>query len=184
MQSRGGWGGSAHYPDPTAQSALLAAPRPQTAGAHGGAPSGPSQPASASQICSKNAKFLLFSVVVESCALERGERGGGASIGCADVSHGQGPLRSPCPCPMAEVLTDSIGGGPSLAGQGLACSARHFRTLPVTPVVTRVWLSQTADSFPQPHGPAQTSVFALREDLFRRARTTHWAKGRPTGTRR
>ena len=77
-------------------------------------PASPARPA-------KNAKFLLFSVVVESCALERGERGGGASIACGDVSHGR-PSR---PCPMAEVLTDSIGGHPrpDLARSNVLCEA-------------------------------------------------------------
>ena len=97
-----------------------------------------------------------------------------SSIRCANVSHVRGPLRSPRPCPLAEVLTDSMGVDLHVTWEGLACSARHFRILPDTPVVTRVWLSQTADSFSHPHDAARTSVLALREDLFRRARTTHW----------
>ena len=117
----GGWGGSAHYPDPTAQSAQRprapSSPRPPSRRG-----TVPGRPASLShQNLPKNAKFLLFSVVVESCALERGERGGGASIACGDVSHGR-PSR---PCPMAEVLTDSIGGHPRpvLARSNVLCEA-------------------------------------------------------------
>ena len=117
----GGWGGSAHYPDPTAQSV-----RPEYAErrlpARAGPPPPGAQPASSAlPDLPKNAKFLLFSVVVESCALERGERGGGASIACGDVSHGR-PSR---PCPMAEVLTDSIGGHPrpDLARSNVLCEA-------------------------------------------------------------
>jgi len=95
-------------------------------------------------------------------------------IGCADVSHGRCPLRFHRPCPKAEVLTDSRGwiSTCSIHGQlALRGSSGPYRSLQSS---GRVWLSQTASSFPQPHGPAQTSVFALREDLFRRARTTHW----------
>ena len=117
----GGWGGSAHYPDPTAQSAPACVAR--ACGLRRGRPGRlrQLQPASALPDLPKNAKFLLFSVVVESCALERGERGGGASIACGDVSHGR-PSR---PCPMAEVLTDSIGGHPRpvLARSNVLCEA-------------------------------------------------------------
>ena len=66
-----------------------------------GAPSGARQQAISAKI-TKNAKFCnfcFFAVVVERCALERGERGGVSSIRCANVSHGRGPLRSPRPCP-------------------------------------------------------------------------------------
>ena len=60
--------------------------------------------------------------------------------------------------------------------EGLACSARHFRILPDTPVVTRVWLSQTADSFSHPHDAARTSVLALREDSPDRVASPHCRK--------
>ena len=43
--------------------------------------------------------------------------------------------RSPRPCPKAEVLTDGLRVKPTKFSEGLMCSARHFRTLPVTPVV-------------------------------------------------
>ena len=55
-----------------------------------------------------------------------------------------GPVRAQ----QAEVLTDRLGVTGSLepAG-GFSGPAVLFRTLPVTPVATRVWLSQTAGSF-------------------------------------
>ena len=72
-------------------------------------PGTPSRPASASKICAKMPNFLFFSVVAESCALARGLRGGVSAIRCANVAHVQPPLRSACPCPKAEVLTDGFG---------------------------------------------------------------------------
>ena len=99
-----------------------------------------------------------------------------SSIRCANVSHVRGPLRSPRPCPLAEVLTDSMGVDLHVTWEGLACSARHFRILPDTPVVTRVWLSQTADSFSHPHDAARTSVLALREDSPDRVASPHCRK--------
>ena len=69
----------------------------------------PARPASASKICAKMPNFLFFSVVAESCALARGLRGGVSAIRCANVAHVQPPLRSACPCPKAEVLTDGFG---------------------------------------------------------------------------
>ena len=108
----GGWGGSAHYPDPTAQSApdLSREPppprpaRPRRRRPRPGGSPGPFRSLSPaiSAKSTKNAKFCnfcFFAVVVERCALERGERGGVSSIRCANVSHGRGPLRSPRPCP-------------------------------------------------------------------------------------
>ena len=169
----GGWGGSAHYPDPTAQSAPVPPPRRARS-------PGPAQPAC--QTC-ENAKFLLFAAKFAAALYEVGEVGV-SEIRCANVSHGRGPLRSPRPCPEAEVLTDGSGVISKTTWEGLACSARHFRTLPVTPVVSHVWLSQTASSFSQPHGPARTSVLALREDLFRRERAPHSAVRPADGSRR
>lgn len=67
------------------------------------------QPASASEILPKNAKFLLFSVVVESWRSRGGARWG-AAIRCANVSHVRSALRFARPCPFAEVLTDGFRG--------------------------------------------------------------------------
>ena len=61
----GGWGGSAHYPDPTAQSARAPPREPSTPGRHLRTP-----PDSQNlQIQRKNSFF--FSVVVESCCCAR-----------------------------------------------------------------------------------------------------------------
>ena len=90
-----------------------------------GAPD-PGQPASPAGPDRQNrANFLPFSVVACSCALERGEARWGASIACGDVSHGRGPLRSPRPCPLAEVLTDGQRGDAhqALVGSSLLCEA-------------------------------------------------------------
>ena len=62
-------------------------------------------------------------------------------------TSGAAPL-GPVRAQQAEVLTDRLGVAGSLdpAG-GFSGPAVLFRTLPVTPVATRVWLSQTAGSF-------------------------------------
>ena len=101
----GGWGGSAHYPDPTAQSARRCS-RETAATAH--AATAARQPPSGQNL-PKNAKLFLFSAVVESCALARGEQREVSSIRCANVSHCRPALRSARQCPGAEVLTDSRG---------------------------------------------------------------------------
>ena len=55
-----------------------------------------------------------------------------------------GPVRAQ----QAEVLTDRLGVSGSLElGGGFSGPAVPFRTLPVTPGATRVWLSQTAGTF-------------------------------------
>ena len=94
----GGWGGSAHYPDPTAQSAEAAEQPPPTRARHAGAAAGPPQPASASPNLPKSSTFLLFSVVVESWRSRRFERGRGATIAarCAPRPVGA-PLRPAVP---------------------------------------------------------------------------------------
>ena len=56
----GGWGGSAHYPDPTAQSAPAHASEVVVRRVDRRGRSGPPQPASALQKPPKNAKFLFF----------------------------------------------------------------------------------------------------------------------------
>ena len=94
----GGWGGSAHYPDPTAQSAEAAEQPPPTRARHAGGAAGPPQPASASPNLPKSSTFLLFSVVVESWRSRRFERGRGATIAarCAPRPVGA-PLRPAVP---------------------------------------------------------------------------------------
>ena len=62
-------------------------------------------------------------------------------------TSGAAPL-GPVRAQQAEVLTDRLGVSGSLApAGGFSGPAVLFRTLPVTPVATRVWLSQTAGSF-------------------------------------
>ena len=77
-----------------------------------------------------------------------GVRGGGVSAACGSVSHGRGRSARPRPCPAGGGPDGQAGGVrfPVPAG-GFSGPAVLFRTLPVTPVATRVWLSQTAGSF-------------------------------------
>ena len=169
----GGWGGSAHYPDPTAQSAAASGPATCATRGRPGRLPGPSSQLSLPKP-PKFAKIFFFSQQLLSVEGERGARGGVSAIGCADVSHVRCPLRYHRPCPLAEVLTDSMGVDSTCSMKGqlaLRGTSGPYRSLQSS---GRVWLSQTASSFSQPHGPARTSVLTLREDLFRRARTTHW----------
>ena len=77
-----------------------------------------------------------------------GRRGWGVATACGSVSHGRGRSARPRPCPAGGGPDGQAGGVrfPVLAG-GFSGPAVLFRTLPVTPVATRVWLSQTAGSF-------------------------------------
>ena len=82
----GGWGGSAHYPDPTAQSASACAPRRTSR-----------RTASRGRLLSQNLqirerKFFFFSVVVESCC-------------CARRTRRSASIASRCvPCPAGAPL--------------------------------------------------------------------------------
>jgi hypothetical protein len=157
------WGGGGAPPTTLI---LLRNQRPLAPGPSPGPPASLSPPKSA-----KKCKIFVFFSSCLLLLLERGEARWGASIACGDVSHGRPGGR---PCPEAEVLTDSSGVDSPITGKGqlaLRGTSGPYRSLQSS---GRVWLSQTASSFPQPHGPARTSVLALREDLFRRARTTHW----------
>ena len=91
----GGWGGSAHYPDPTAQSATWLSVPSWTRDSGASAASQPPQRSKPAKKC----QLFLFSAVVESCALARGEQREVSSIRCANVSHCRPALRSARQCP-------------------------------------------------------------------------------------
>ena len=101
MQSQGGWGGSAHYPDPTAQSASQNAAAART---HGDVVPGPA-PGPVGPFCRpsqpKEGKRgdLVVSEVSRLCLIR-----------CADVAVVQGP-GGPCPPPRRRSAT--LGWGPN-----------------------------------------------------------------------
>ena len=86
--AQGGWGGSAHYPDPTAQSAQssgpASAPRTCRDSRRDRVRSGPAWPP-ARRKTRKKFSFFLRKVVFVS-----GWTNGGVAIGCADVAVGGG----------------------------------------------------------------------------------------------
>ena len=162
--AQGGWGGSAHYPDPTAQSAPPPArrstrrsrPRPGPAGALRGP---------------KNRK--KFSFFLRKVVFVSGWTNGGVAIGCADVAVGGGRgRRLPQWLSSARLgvgpyraRSPRLGRSPALAvSQPTGGRGRHSEGS------GRVWLSQTASPSPHLRHPcAGLPSLALREVLFRMA---------------
>ena len=178
--AQGGWGGSAHYPDPTAQSAVRVAKRPgPRTGAVRAAPGGQPGP-----LRGKKPKKNLL--IFGGCCCARARQGCGNRLrrcgrrsGCrptspnAEVSDrkGRGATRRPHP---AGAL---LGARPfrqwATGGRG-----RHSRDS------GRVWLSQTASSLPHLRHPcAGLPSLALREVPIRALRTPH-ARKAARGSRR
>ena len=165
-----GWGGSAHYPDPTAQSASACAPRRtgrRTAASGAGSPPGqPVQPASG-----RKRRIFVFC-----CLLAVGVERGLSEAGCRSVPAG----RWPSACRRGLQASPILRGSPTEGGRRLSEPAYPGRGVPLathplrsarcdTPLGVRVWLSQTA---PRSHATppcAWLPPFALREVLFRSA---------------
>ena len=165
--AQGGWGGSAHYPDPTAQSARAAASSSFVADrvAAGAFRAGLAHPGAKNP---KKFSFFLRKVVFVS-----GWTNGGVAIGCADVAVGGGRgRRLPQWLSSARLgvgpyraRSPRLGRSPALAvSQPTGGRGRHSEGS------GRVWLSQTASPSPHLRHPcAGLPSLALREVLFRMA---------------
>ena len=164
---RGGWGGSAHYPDPTAQSASASSARrpPRAAGPFR------RQPAPSEAHPGQKRGIFVFC-----CLLAVGVERGLSEAGCRSVPAG----RWPSACRRGLQASPILRGSPTEGGRRLSEPAYPGRGVPLathplrsarcdTPLGVRVWLSQTA---PRSHATppcAWLPPFALREVLFRSA---------------
>ena len=167
---QGGWGGSAHYPDPTAQSAERLGRPTRRRRAR---PSGAGLPDLRGKTSQKRKKIFcrgcgeLGAVMV---------RGWGVATACGSVSHGRSRFARLRPCPT--------GGGPDGQAGGVRFpehDGRILRTCGALPHLTGDTVRWSTFGYRKrpplslsPHGAARTSVLAMREVLFRQPRTTHW----------
>lgn len=178
--AQGGWGGSAHYPDPTAQSAFSRPRAPHDAPPPGTAPAGGLREPQRRKTPKKISLFFRCCCCARArqgcgnrlrrCGRRPASRPASPNAGVSD-KRGRGAARSPHP---AGAL---LGARPFRQG-ATGGRGRHSRDS------GRVWLSQTASSLPHLRHPcAGLPSLALREVPIRALRTPH-ARKAARGSRR